>query len=116
MSGLSEHLFWDVERSTVDPEKHAGWLARRVLEHGLCMGEWMFNTPPLKLSVSEMLVRFEAGPTKFISDFGMAAVHAACAWLIVAPFAVILIKLLVTPVVRKISKKFVRRRTVDIGV
>lgn len=80
------------------------------------MGEWMFNAPPLKLSVSEMLVRFEAGPTKFISDFGMAAVHAACAWLMIAPFAVMLIKLLVTPVVRKMSKKFARRRTADIGV
>ncbi|RYD39447.1 MAG: hypothetical protein EOP85_15920 [Verrucomicrobiaceae bacterium] len=35
MTELSEHLFWDVDRSTVDPETHAGWLARRVLEHGL---------------------------------------------------------------------------------
>ena len=31
---LSEHLFWDVDRSTIDPERHASWLTRRVLEYG----------------------------------------------------------------------------------
>ena len=34
MTELSEHLFWDVDRSTVDPERHGAWLARRVLEYG----------------------------------------------------------------------------------
>ena len=34
VSGLSEHLFWDVQRQGVDPERHAVWLARRVLEYG----------------------------------------------------------------------------------
>ena len=34
MTGLSEHLFWDTTRDEVDPEKHAAWLARRVLENG----------------------------------------------------------------------------------
>lgn len=79
-------------------------------------GEWMFNAPPLKLSISEMMARFEAGPMKFISDFGMAAVHAACAWLIIAPFAVLLIKLLVTPVVRSMAVRFGKRNAPDIGV
>jgi hypothetical protein len=31
---LSEHLFWDVDRSTIDPEQHASWLVKRVLEYG----------------------------------------------------------------------------------
>lgn len=31
---LSEHLFWDVRRDGVDMERHAVWLARRVLEYG----------------------------------------------------------------------------------
>lgn len=34
MTSLSEHLFWDVDRSTIDPEKHAAWLVKRVLEYG----------------------------------------------------------------------------------
>lgn len=34
VNGLSEHLFWDVKRHGVDPERHAAWLARRVLEYG----------------------------------------------------------------------------------
>jgi hypothetical protein len=34
MTELSEHLFWDVDRSGIDPERHAAWLAKRVLEYG----------------------------------------------------------------------------------
>ncbi len=34
MEGLSEHLFWDVDRSGIDPERHAAWLVKRVLEYG----------------------------------------------------------------------------------
>ena len=34
MFPLSPHLFWDVNEDQIDPEKHAAWLARRVLEYG----------------------------------------------------------------------------------
>ena len=34
MTALADHLFWDVERSGIDPERHAAWLAQRVLEYG----------------------------------------------------------------------------------
>jgi hypothetical protein len=34
VNGLSEHLFWDEEREGVDPERHAAWLVKRVLEYG----------------------------------------------------------------------------------
>jgi hypothetical protein len=31
---LSEHFLWDVDRTGVDPERHASWLSKRVLEYG----------------------------------------------------------------------------------
>lgn len=34
MLPLSPHLFCDVRADQIDPEKHAAWLARRVLEYG----------------------------------------------------------------------------------
>ncbi len=34
MPELSPRLFWDVRAEEVDPERHAAWLARRVLEYG----------------------------------------------------------------------------------
>ena len=34
MQRLSAHLFWDVRAGEVDPERHAAWLAKRVLEYG----------------------------------------------------------------------------------
>lgn len=35
MQNLSPHLFWDVERPSIDPERHAKWLIKRVLNYGL---------------------------------------------------------------------------------
>jgi len=34
MPELSPHLFWDTDPSRVDPEQHAAWLVKRVLEYG----------------------------------------------------------------------------------
>ena len=34
MPPLSEHLFWDVDRSSIDLERHVRWLVKRVLEYG----------------------------------------------------------------------------------
>lgn len=34
MTALSDHLFWDVDRTAIDPERHAAWLAKRVVEYG----------------------------------------------------------------------------------
>jgi|OM-RGC.v1.031031432 hypothetical protein len=34
LTKLSPELFWDVDASTVDPEKHAGFIIVRVMERG----------------------------------------------------------------------------------
>jgi hypothetical protein len=34
MPSLPTQLFWDTDPNQIDPEKHAAWLARRVLEYG----------------------------------------------------------------------------------
>ncbi len=31
---LSSELFWDTDRSQIDPEKHARWLLERILQRG----------------------------------------------------------------------------------
>ena len=36
---LSEHLFWDVDRSVLEPEKHKAYIIKQVLEYGL-MDDW----------------------------------------------------------------------------
>jgi hypothetical protein len=38
MTALSDHLFWDVDRSGIDLERHAAWLAKRVLEYAAAGG------------------------------------------------------------------------------
>jgi len=39
LSKLSPHLFWDVDRSTVDAVKNKSFIIQRVLEYGF-MSDW----------------------------------------------------------------------------
>lgn len=34
MPSLPQHLFWDTRPEDIDFEKHAAWIAKRVLEYG----------------------------------------------------------------------------------
>jgi uncharacterized protein (DUF2062 family) len=74
------------------------------------LGERLYGAPPLRLSLPEMMTRFESDPLKFFSDFGLAAWHGVSAWLLIAPFAVLLIKLAVTPLVRTLASSIRKRK------
>ncbi len=67
------------------------------------MGERLWGAPLIPFSIPELLVKFKADPILFAREFGMAAWHGVSAWLIVAPFAALLIRWAVLPVVRKFS-------------
>jgi len=58
MPPLSAHLFWDVDREGVDPDKHEAWLVKRVLEHGR-WSDWQairayYEAPRLQAIVTEL--------------------------------------------------------------
>ena len=39
VASLSPHLFWDVDREQVDPEKHRAYIVQRVTERG-SLDDW----------------------------------------------------------------------------
>jgi len=43
ISELSDHLFWDVQRTKLDPQKNKKLIIHRVLDYGL-MQDWKFIT------------------------------------------------------------------------
>ena len=68
------------------------------------LGERLTGSPLISFSITELIGKFKADPLRFASDFGMAAWHGVLAWLLVAPFAALLVKWLATPVVRRLAK------------
>lgn len=100
----------------------AGWVFRlnQALLHGfkalvyplhlalilvfIRMGERLWGSPLITFSVPELLSKFKADPVQFGRDFGMAALQGVSAWLLVAPFAVVLIRWAVFPPVRKLAE------------
>jgi hypothetical protein len=39
ISGLSSHLFWDIDKNVIDPIKNKKWIIGRVLSYGL-ISDW----------------------------------------------------------------------------
>ncbi len=74
------------------------------------LGEWLFGVPALSFSIPELLSKFNADPLQFARDFGLAAFHGVVAWSLVAPFAVLLIKMLVLPILRGLRDSIVKTK------
>ena len=76
------------------------------------LGERLYGVPLISFSIPELMGKFKADPLKFVQDFGTAAWHGVSAWLVIAPFAVMLIKIAVTPVLRQVGKSLERAKVV----
>lgn len=68
------------------------------------LGERLYGVPLISFSIPELMGKFKADPLQFARDFGMAAWHGVSAWLVFAPFAVILIKIAAIPILRRVGK------------
>ncbi len=76
------------------------------------MGEHLFNVPRLSFSLPELLERFKESPLQFCRDFGVAAFHGVVAWMVVAPFAALLIRTVSLPVLRRLGEVIKKRKGV----
>ena len=76
------------------------------------LGERLYGVPLIAFSIPELIGKFKADPLQFAQDFGIAAWHGVSAWLVIAPFAVILIKIATTPILRGLSKSLETNKVV----
>lgn len=75
------------------------------------LGEWLFGTPHLSLSIPQMVQRFDAGPLQFVRDFGVIALGGIGAWCVIAPLAAALLYLCLRLPLRALAAA--RARVVD---
>jgi uncharacterized protein (DUF2062 family) len=68
-------------------------------------GQLLNGSPPIPLSIPQLLTRFKESPLQFASDFGLAALHGIEAWLISAIILVPLIHFITLPLLKKIIRK-----------
>jgi uncharacterized protein (DUF2062 family) len=76
------------------------------------LGERLHGVPLISFSIPELIARFRNDPLQFALDFGMAAWHGVSAWLLIAPIAVLLIKMLILPVLKKFALSMQRQQEV----
>ena len=71
-------------------------------------GQRLFGEPPLEISVSMFEESFNRGFGEFLREFGWILLHAGVAWLLVAPVLLIVLRLVATPVLRRMRFSRVR--------
>ncbi len=64
-------------------------------------GQRLFGEPSLKISVSMFEESFSRGFGAFLREFGWILLHAGVAWLLVAPVLLVVLRLVVTPLLRR---------------
>lgn len=69
------------------------------------LGEWLTQATAQPLSIKAGLVLFDQGVWHAVSVLRDAIFHAGVAWLLVAPFAVILLYRMLNPVFVKVAKR-----------
>ena len=70
------------------------------------LGEWILRVPPQPVSVKEGLALMEQGVGHAIVALRDAILHAGLGWMLVAPAAVYLLRILLTPVFRRAAVQF----------
>ncbi len=73
-------------------------------------GEFIWQAPPVPLSVPQLARAFHADPWAFLRHFGWTGVHAATAWLLSAPFIVAVLYFPLRPLMRRLASPGVRRQ------
>lgn len=76
------------------------------------LGERLHGVPLISFSIPQLMTKFKADPLQFGKDFGQAAWHGVSAWLLIAPVAAILIKVMVMPLLRHLSLSLNRKKEV----
>lgn len=69
------------------------------------MGNWIFGVPYAHVGIRMMQHMLWDDPREFLELFGRTALHAIVAWLVIAPFWMVLIYLVALPVLREALRR-----------
>ncbi len=68
-------------------------------------GEALFRQPHVPIfSVTDLLVRFKAGPLQFMADYGLVALYGIAVWCLLAPLVAAVLYFSLLPLLRRLSK------------
>jgi uncharacterized protein (DUF2062 family) len=76
------------------------------------LGERLHGVPLIRFSIPQLLEKFQTDPMRFVHDFGLAAWHGVSAWLLIAPFAIFLIKMATLPALKALALSLEKRKAV----
>lgn len=70
----------------------------------LKLGAWICRVPAVSVNPQTMIAEFWASPGKFLADYGWAGLQAILAWIVVAPFIVLITRFVMKYLIDKAQK------------
>jgi uncharacterized protein (DUF2062 family) len=66
-------------------------------------GEWMMHVPLIRFSLPQLIEKFRESPGDFFKQFGMCGVHGVIAWLLIAPFLILITYTVLLPLLKRLA-------------
>jgi hypothetical protein len=79
------------------------------------LGEWLFARKPLSISLGQITQLFQEDMIGAMTALSTALMHAIVGWLLVGSLAVVVLYLLLTPLMRRLSSTSRMRSSVAMG-
>jgi hypothetical protein len=73
------------------------------------LGEWLFQVPPVSLSIPTMVSEFSEAPRAFFLKYGMTALQGVAVWCLAAPVLIALIHCTSKPLIVKMARQASRK-------
>jgi len=84
------------------------WVAAPLQLPGMYLfariGAWLTGSAPVPFSITGLVQQFRASPLQFLQLFGVTALRAVLAWLLIAPLIAALVYVVVLPPLRHLAR------------
>lgn len=74
------------------------------------VGEWLFQVPPVSLSIPVMLREFGEAPLPFFAKYGMTALYGVAVWILVAPLLIWALAWVAAPIIGRLARGVRQKR------
>ena len=66
-------------------------------------GEWILHVPLISFSLPELIEKFRESPGDFLKEFGICGLQGILAWLLVAPFLILITYTVLLPLLKRLA-------------
>ena len=74
------------------------------------VGEWLFQVPPVPLSIPRMIEQFGEAPLPFFKQYGLTALYGVVVWFLLAPVLIGTLYFITKPLIEGMARRLTSKK------